>query len=321
MKIIFAGTPVFAATALEALIDAGHDIVLVLTQPDRPAGRGMKTVANAVKLLAQQHELTLLQPLTLKTPELPAQLKTLNADVMVVAAYGMILPEAILKVPRLGCLNIHASLLPRWRGAAPIQRAILAGDSETGITIMQMDIGLDTGAMLLKKNVAILPNDTAQSLHDKLCISGAQGIVDALILLEQGKLIPVTQNEKETCYAPKIKKAEAEIDWQQPAEQISRAVRAFNPSPGAYTYFRGDVLKIWQAQAIPGNSSNSGKIVTIGQSGIVVACGSGLLRIEIIQKPGGRKLSAADFLTGHVIHAGEYFSAVNNPNNPGVLHD
>lgn len=321
MKIIFAGTPVFAATALEALIDAGHDIVLVLTQPDRPAGRGMKTVANAVKLLAQQHELTLLQPLTLKTPELPAQLKTINADVMVVAAYGMILPEAILKVPRLGCLNIHASLLPRWRGAAPIQRAILAGDSETGITIMQMDIGLDTGAMLLKKNVPILPNDTTQSLHDKLCISGAQGIVDALILLEQGKLMPVTQNEKETCYAPKIKKAEAEIDWQQPAEHISRAVRAFNPSPGAYTYFRGDMLKIWQAQAIPGNSSNSGKIVTIGQSGIVVACGSGLLQIEIIQKPGGRKLSAADFLTGHVIRTGEYFSAVNNPNNPGVLHD
>ncbi|MEK6735636.1 MAG: methionyl-tRNA formyltransferase [Pseudomonadota bacterium] len=318
MKIIFAGTPVFAATALEALIEAGHDIVLVLTQPDRPAGRGMKTVANAVKSLAQQHELTVLQPLTLKTPELPAQLKTLNADVMVVAAYGMILPAAMLSVPCLGCLNIHASLLPRWRGAAPIQRAILAGDAETGITIMRMDAGLDTGAMLLKKTVAILPNDTAQSLHDKLCILGAQGIVDALILLEQGKLMPVTQNEKETCYAPKIKKTEAEIDWQQPAEQINRAVRAFNPNPGAYTYFHGDMLKIWQAQAIPGNSSNSGEIVTIGQSGIVVACGTGLLRIEIIQKPGGRKLSAADFLAGYVIRTGEYFSAMNNP---GVLHD
>lgn len=318
MKIIFAGTPVFAATALEALIEAGHDIILILTQPDRPAGRGMKTVANAVKSLAQQHEIAVMQPLTLKTPEMPAQLKSLNADVMVVAAYGMILPEAILKVPRLGCLNIHASLLPRWRGAAPIQRAILAGDVETGITIMQMDEGLDTGAMLLKRNVVILPDDTMQSLHDKLCLSGARGIVDALVLLEQGKLIPVIQNEKETCYAPKIRKTEAEIDWQQSAEQISRVVRAFNPNPGAYTHFHGDMLKIWQARVIPDHSGNSGEIVRVGQNGIVVACGSGALQIEIIQKPGGRKLSAADFLAGYVIRVGEYFGGANSS---GMLHD
>lgn len=318
MKIIFAGTPVFAATALEALIEAGHDIVLILTQPDRPAGRGMKTIANAVKSLAQQHEIAVLQPLTLKTPEMPEQLRLLNADVMVVAAYGMILPEAILKVPRLGCLNIHASLLPRWRGAAPIQRAILAGDAETGITIMQMDEGLDTGAMLLKRNVTIFPDDTTQSLHDKLCLSGAQGIVDALVLLEQGKLIPVIQNEEETCYAPKIKKTEAEIDWQQSAEQISRVVRAFNPNPGAYTHFHGDMLKIWQARVIPDHSGNSGEIVRVGQNGIVVACGSGALQIEIIQKPGGRKLSAADFLAGYVIRVGEYFGGANSS---GMLHD
>lgn len=318
MKIIFAGTPVFAATALEALIEAGHDIVLILTQPDRPAGRGMKTAANAVKSLAQKHEIAVLQPLTLKTLEMPAQLKALNADVMVVAAYGMILPETILKVPCLGCLNIHASLLPRWRGAAPIQRAILAGDAETGITIMQMDAGLDTGAMLLKRNVAILPDDTTQSLHDKLCLSGAQGIVDALILLGQGKLTPVIQNEKETCYASKIKKTEAEIDWRQSAEQINRVVRAFNPNPGAYTHFHGDILKIWQAQVIPDHSGNSGEILMVGQSGIVVACGSGALQIEIIQKPGGRKLSAADFLAGYVIRAGECFSGAHNP---GALHD
>ncbi|NBQ70014.1 MAG: methionyl-tRNA formyltransferase, partial [Nitrosomonadaceae bacterium] len=254
MKIIFAGTPVFAATALDALIQAGHEIVMVLTQPDRPAGRGMKAAASAVKLLAEQHHLALLQPLTLKTTDIQQQLQALHADVMVVAAYGLILPQAVLDIPRLGCLNIHASLLPRWRGAAPIQRAILAGDRETGITIMQMDAGLDTGAILLIHRVTITPDDTTQSLHDKLSVRGAQSIVEALTLLSQKKLIPVLQDAAQACYAAKITKAEAEIDWRHNAQQLDRAVRTFNPNPGAYAHFRDMALKIWQAEALDGNA-------------------------------------------------------------------
>lgn len=311
MRIIFAGTPVFAATALDALLNAGHEIILVLTQPDRPAGRGMKTAASAVKLLAQQHDLALLQPLTLKSAEIEMQLLALAADAMIVAAYGLILPESVLKIPRLGCLNIHASLLPRWRGAAPIQRAILAGDQETGITIMQMDAGLDTGAILLKRSIAITPDDTTQSLHDKLGLLGAQSIVEALVLLQQGKLSPTVQDETLACYAAKIKKTEAEIDWRQSAEQINRVVRAFNPNPGAYTYFRDVVSKIWQTRVVVGRVvGKPGEIVVVDREGITVACGSGMLQIEIVQKPGGKKLSSADFLAGNNLQPGENFSAV-----------
>lgn len=313
MRIIFAGTPIFAATALDALLKVGHEIALVLTQPDRPAGRGMKTVASAVKLFAQQHGLVLLQPLTLKAPEIQTQLLALNADVMVVAAYGLILPEAVLKIPRLGCLNIHASLLPRWRGAAPIQRAILAGDHETGITIMQMDAGLDTGAILLKHGMSIAPHDTTQSLHDKLSLLGAQSIVEALVLLQQGKLVPAIQDETLACYAAKIKKTEAEIDWRQTAEQIDRLVRTFNPNPGAYTYFRDDVLKIWQAKVVAGRvMGKPGEIIAVDREGIIVACGSNMLQVEIVQKPGGKQLSSADFLAGNNLQPGENFSAVNH---------
>lgn len=313
MRIIFAGTPTFAATALDALIKADHEIALVLTQPDRPAGRGMKTVASAVKLLAQQQDLALLQPLTLKATEIQAQLLAFNADVMVVAAYGLILPEAVLKIPRLGCLNIHASLLPRWRGAAPIQRAILAGDHETGITIMQMDAGLDTGAILLKHSVEIAVDDTTQSLHDKLSLLGAQSIVEALILLQQGKLVSIVQDETLACYAAKIKKTEAEIDWQQSAEQIDRVVRTFNPNPGAYTYFRNIILKIWQAKVVAGKTvGKPGEIISVDRKGITVACGSNMLQVEIVQKPGGKKLSSADFLAGNNLQPGENFSAVKH---------
>lgn len=314
MRIIFAGTPIFAATALDALLKADHEIVLVLTQPDRPAGRGMKTAASAVKLLAQQQDLALLQPLTLKSAEIQTQLLALSADVMIVAAYGLILPEAVLKIPRLGCLNIHASLLPRWRGAAPIQRAILAGDQETGITIMQMDAGLDTGAILLKRSIAITPDDTTQSLHDKLSLLGAQSIVQALVLLQQGKLVPTVQDETLACYAAKIKKTEAEIDWQQSAEQIDRVVRTFNPNPGAYTYFRDIILKIWQAKVVAGRAAGKpGEIISVDREGITVACGSNMLQVEIVQKPGGKKLSSADFLAGNNLQPGENFSAVKHP--------
>ncbi|TXI20478.1 MAG: methionyl-tRNA formyltransferase [Nitrosomonas sp.] len=308
MRIIFAGTPLFAAIALDALIKANHEIVLVLTQPDRPAGRGMRNTASAVKQRAQYYGLTLLQPPTLKTSEIQEQLRTCNADVMVVAAYGLILPEAVLTIPRMGCVNIHASLLPRWRGAAPIQRAILAGDPETGVTIMQMDAGLDTGAMLLKHQLSIAPTDTTQTLHDRLSELGAQSIVEALTLLKQDGLIPIFQDEAQATYANKIAKNEAEIDWRQSAEQINRMVRAYNPTPGAYSHCQGMLLKIWQAQAIMGNANVPGEIVAINRENITVACGSGMLQIEVIQKSGGKKLGIADFLPGNPLKVGECFS-------------
>ncbi len=311
MKIIFAGTPVFAATALDTLIKENHDIVAVLTQPDRPAGRGMKMTASAVKLLAQAHGLNLLQPQSLKDQTIHAQLREMDADLMIVAAYGLILPEAVLKIPRQGCLNIHASLLPRWRGAAPIQRAILAGDQETGITIIQMDAGLDTGAMLLNESIVISRDDTTQTLHDKLSTLGAHAIIKALTLLQQNRLTPVTQDEALACYAVKIRKNETLIDWRKPAEHIDRAIRAYNPAPGAYTSFQRQTIKIWQASVIAHDSDQPGKVTAIERDGIIVACGTGLIRLEIIQKSGGKRLSAAEFLTGFEIHPGDYFDTGN----------
>jgi methionyl-tRNA formyltransferase len=307
MKIIFAGTPTFAARALEALLEARHEVALVLTQPDRPAGRGMQTTASAVKVLAQQHGLTLLQPHSLKQSGLDAQLAAISADVMVVAAYGLILPAAILSIPRLGCLNIHASLLPRWRGAAPIQRAILAGDLETGITIMQMDQGLDTGAMLLQKSIPIAQNDTAQTLHDKLAIMGAYCIVEVLTLLQQGRLAATAQDETAASYAPKLEKVEAEIDWRLDAEQINRTVRAFNPHPGAYSRVREIPLKIWQAEVAASTAGSHGEVVATGREGITVACGNGTLLLKIVQKPGGKRMNAREFLAGYPVQPGDHF--------------
>ena len=310
MKIIFAGTPPFSVPALEALTAAGHEIALVLTQPDRPAGRGMKVTESAVKLLAQQRKFSLLQPHSLKQPELHAQLDAIDADVMVVAAYGLILPSTVLNIPRLGCLNIHASLLPRWRGAAPIQRAILAGDRETGITIMRMDQGLDTGAILLQRSIAIAQEDTPQTLNDRLALLGALCIVEALTCLQQGKLSAIPQNEVAARYAPKLEKDEAEIDWRSSAESISRAVRAFNPRPGTYSRVRGMPVKIWQASVaadVAATIGKPGEIVATRHDGIVVACGEGLLVLEIVQKSGGKKLPAAQFLLGHPLHPGDCF--------------
>lgn len=318
MKIIFAGTPVFAATALDALVAAGHEITLVLTQPDRPAGRGMKKVASAVKQLAEKYQLPLLQPQSLKDPAIHQQLRTVDADVMVVAAYGLILPEAVLKIPRRGCLNIHASLLPRWRGAAPIQRAILAGDKETGITIMQMDTGLDTGAMLFKKSIVISHDETTQTLHEKLCKLGADAIVKALKLLKNNELTPAKQNESQACYAAKIKKIEAQIDWQRSAEEIERKIRAFNPSPGAYTCFQGIYIKIWQAKMVSGDSGQPGEIMAIEHNGLIVACGRGQLQLEIVQRSGGKRLAVNEFLTGFNLHVGDYFDTYENS---AVKHD
>ena len=303
MKIIFAGTPPFSVPALEALTNAGHEIVLVLTQPDRPAGRGMKTTASAVKLLAQQRKFTLLQPYSLKPPELYAQLNAIGADIMVVAAYGLILPSAVLNVPRLGCLNIHASLLPRWRGAAPIQRAILAGDRETGITIMQIDRGLDTGAILLQRSLAITKNN----MH-KLCMTGLPYwdlcIVEALAHLQQGKLSSIPQNEIAATYAPKLKKNEAQIDWRLSAEDISRVVRAFNPRPGAYTRVCGASMKIWQA-GVAADARQNGRDCCNGTRRNCGCMWRGDARTEKVQKPDGKKLSAAEFLSGHALQPGD----------------
>lgn len=311
MKIIFAGTPVFAAHALEALIEAGHELVLVLTQPDRPAGRGMKLVASAVKQVALNHDILLLQPQTLKSPEIHEQLKALEADVMVVAAYGLILPKVVLNIPHYGCLNIHGSLLPRWRGAAPIQRAILAGDKETGITIMQMDAGLDTGDMLLIERIPIEHEDTTLTLHDKLCALGARCIVEALVHLSQGKLVAMAQDDALSCYAPKIKKTEAEIDWQLSANQINQVVRAFNPSPGAFARIQGSVLKIWQAKVIAKGSGQPGEITAVTRESITVACGEGALQLDMLQKAGGRKLTTMAFLAGNSLQPGDRFDPMS----------
>ncbi len=307
MKIIFAGTPQFAASALAALLKE-HQVVAVLTQPDRPSGRGMQLTASPVKQLALQHGLPVLQPATLKTEEAQRSVAALDADAMVVAAYGLILPRAVLQLPRHGCLNIHASLLPRWRGAAPIPRAILAGDAETGITIMQMDEGLDTGAMLLRRACPIMPDDTAATLHDRLAGMGADCILEALRLLPENCLAPAKQDEAEATYAAKLLKSEAQIDWRQDARQIERAVRAFNPFPVCHADLGGVALKIWQAAVQEGAQGEAGEILAVDKRGITVACGKDALRLEVLQRPGGKAQPAAQFMQAVPVKPGERFS-------------
>lgn len=308
MRLIFAGTPAFAAQALDALIGAGHEIALVLTQPDRPAGRGMNLAMSPVKQLAQKHGLSVLQPARLNDAEVRAQLAVAAAEVMVVAAYGLILPRAVLDIPPRGCLNIHASLLPRWRGAAPIQRAILAGDAETGITIMQMDEGLDTGAMLLKLPVPIRAEDTAQTLHDKLAVLGGEAIVAALAQLQHGALDEQPQDESLATYAAKLSKTESRLDWRRPACELARAVRAYNPFPVAQVAYRGVVWRVWQAE-VSGARGAPGEILRADKEGLLVACGEGALLLREVQKAGGKRLPLAQFLPGNPVKAGEYFDA------------
>jgi len=308
MKIIFAGTPQFAASALAALLGE-HQVVAVLTQPDRPAGRGMQLTASAVKQLALQHGLPVLQPATLKTEEAQRQIADLDADVMVVAAYGLILPKAVLQLPRHGCLNIHASLLPRWRGAAPIPRAILAGDSETGITIMQMDEGLDTGDMLLHHACPITPDDTAQTLHDKLAAMGADSIVEALRLLQGRRLMPVRQDNNAACYAAKLLKSEAQIDWRQDARQIERAVRAYNPFPVCHAGLNGAPIKIWRTVLCKGQHGEPGEVLAVDKHGVTVACGKDALCLEVLQRPGGKAQPVAQFLQAMPVRVGDIFDA------------
>lgn len=306
MKIIFAGTPHFAASALSALLEE-HQIVAVLTQPDRPSGRGMQLAASPVKQLAMQHGIAVLQPDSLKSGQVQCEIQALEADVMVVAAYGLILPGAVLEMPRFGCLNIHASLLPRWRGAAPIQRAILAGDAETGITIMQMDVGLDTGDMLLRHNCPIEPADNAETLHDKLALLGAGSIREALRLLEAGRLTPVAQDNEAACYAAKLLKTEAQIDWHQDAQQIARAVRAYNPFPVSQARLNELVLKIWQAEVVPDMNGQPGEVLAVDKRGIIVACGGAALRLQVLQRPGGKAQPAVQFLQAVPVRPGDSF--------------
>jgi methionyl-tRNA formyltransferase len=304
MNIVFAGTPEFAARALAALYEAGHSIPLVLTQPDRPAGRGMALQASPVKQLALARGSEVFQPLSLKDAETQERIRQVGADVMVVAAYGLILPQAVLDMPRLGCLNIHASLLPRWRGAAPIHRAILAGDRQTGVCIMQMEAGLDTGPVLLSEALDIDARDTASSLHDKLAAQGARLIVDAIGRLP---LPAVVQDASGVTYAAKLDKGEAPLDWRRSAEELDRQVRAFNPFPGTTAVLDGAALKIWQAFPAEG-SGVPGTVLAADKQGIVVACGSGALRLTELQKAGGKRLPVAQFLAGNDVAVGTSFA-------------
>ncbi len=300
LNIVYAGTPEFAATALAALLKSRHNIIAVYTQPDRPAGRGRKLTASPVKELALQHGIEVYQPESLKDPAEQEKLAALKPDLMVVAAYGLLLPEAVLNTPRLGCLNIHASLLPRWRGAAPIQRAILVGDSETGITIMQMDVGLDTGDMLYKLVTPITADDTAQTLHDRLAELGAKAIVEALDQLQAGTISAEKQDDSQANYAKKLYKEEAQIDWRKPASEIARQVAAFNPWPVAQSQNGEETLRIWNALAIDGQSTKPpGSVVRADKQGIDIACGEGQLRITRLQRPGGKPQSAAEYLNAH----------------------
>lgn len=306
MKVVFAGTPEFAAVALRALIDAGFEIPLVLTQPDRPAGRGMQLQASSVKQVALAHGIEVLQPLSLRMDARDAQrageakaaherLLALDYDVMVVAAYGLILPRSTLDIKP--CINIHGSLLPRWRGAAPIHRAIESGDLETGVTIMEMEEGLDTGPMLSMERLPILDTDTTGSLHDKLAEMGGRMIVEALHRMAEGGLKAEPQPEEGVTYAAKISKEEARLDLQRPAAELARKVRAFNPFPGAHAQAGGVTIKIWNAQAVDGKG-RPGQVLAADAQGIVVACGEGALRLTELQKPGGKRLAAGEFLKG-----------------------
>mgnify|MGYP000076412374 CR=1 FL=1 len=300
LKIIFAGTPEFAAASLTALLDSEHEVIAVYTQPDRPAGRGRKLAASPVKALALEHNLPVLQPVSLRDEVAQQELAALNADVMIVVAYGLILPEPVLAAPRLGCINVHASLLPRWRGAAPIQRAILAGDAETGVTIMQMDKGLDTGDMLRIVRCPIKTTDTAEILHDRLAGLGSTALLDTLEMIAEGNAQPEGQDDAQANYAEKLQKAEALIDWQQSAEQLSRTVRAFNPWPVAFTRFDEKNLRIWLAEALPNSTdATPGTVLAESRDGIDVATGGGILRVQQLQMPGGKVLSAEQFLNAH----------------------
>jgi len=297
LRIIFAGTPDFAARHLDALLSSGHQVVGVFTQPDRPAGRGKKLMPSPVKVLAEAHNLPVFQPASLRPAENQQLVAELNADVMVVVAYGLILPKAVLDMPRLGCINVHGSLLPRWRGAAPIQRALWAGDTDTGVTIMQMDVGLDTGDMLYKLSCPITSQDTSATLYDKLAELGPKGLIDTLRQLEENSINPQVQDEALVTYAEKLSKEEARIDWSLSAAQLERCIRAFNPWPMSWLEIDGQPVKIWQASVIAENAAaEPGTIITASKHGIQVATVEGILNLELLQPAGKKPMSAQDLL-------------------------
>lgn len=306
MRLAFAGTPEFAERSLAAILSAGHDVALVLTQPDRPAGRGMRPSQSAVKRLALQHKLEVFQPTRLNEPASLERIIGARPGLLVVAAYGLILPQAALECAPLGALNVHASLLPRWRGAAPIQRAILAGDRESGITIMKMDAGLDTGPMLAQSAIPITEDDDAGTLHDRLAALGAEMIVAALSAVETGRVTYTPQPATGVSYARKIDKSELTINWSRPAPELARVVRAFRPAPGASSTLAGATLKIWEAHVAEG-SGEPGRTLAADSHGIVIACGRGALAVTQLQRAGGKRLSAGDFLRGHAVMRGTLF--------------
>ncbi len=293
LRIVFAGTPEFAAEHLKALLDSPHQIIAVYSQPDRPAGRGQKLTPSPVKQLALQHDIPVYQPQTLRDPAAQAELAALKPDLMVVVAYGLILPQVVLDIPRLGCINSHASLLPRWRGAAPIQRAVEAGDAESGVTVMQMEAGLDTGPMLLKVSTPIAAEDTGGSLHDRLASLGPQAVIQAIAGLAAGTLKSEIQDDSLATYAHKLNKDEARLDWSRPAIELERLVRAFNPWPICHSTLAGDALKVHAAELGEGSGA-VGTILAADKSGLTVACGEGSLRLTRLQLPGGKSLAFSD---------------------------
>lgn len=301
LRIIFAGTPDFSVLPLQALLESEHQVVAVYSQPDRPAGRGRKLTPSPVKIVAKEAGVQVIQPTNFKQEQDLAELEALQADLMVVVAYGLLLPKRVLDAPRLGCVNIHASLLPRWRGAAPIQRAILAGDATSGVTIMQMEEGLDTGPMYLTRKVVIDADETGGSLHDKLSILGSSALMEALPGIADGSLVPSQQDDSQSNYASKLEKAEGRIDWRRSAEDIARQVRAFNPWPVTHSRYEDANLRIWDAEAIPGVCAAPGTVMAAAREGIDVATGKGLLRIHQLQLPGKRAMSAQDFLNANSI--------------------
>ena len=301
LRVIFAGTPDFSVPPLKALLESGHEVVAVYTQPDRPSGRGRKLAASPVKLLAEEMGIPVYQPVDFRTEADVEQLRALDADIMVVVAYGLLLPEPVLNAPRLGCINIHASVLPRWRGAAPIQRAVLAGDAESGVSIMQMEKGLDTGPVYLIRRITLAADETGGSLHDRLSKLGAEALLEALPGIINGSLPAAEQDNRFSTYAKKLDKAEAAIDWERPAQEIEHKVRAFNPWPVAYTRYENANLRIWKAHAVDGTAAAPGTVMAAGRDGVDVATGSGLLRITHLQMPGKRAMSAADFINAQQI--------------------
>ena len=299
MRIVFAGTPDFAATHLEALLKASADVVAVYTQPDRPAGRGKKLQPSAVKQVALENNIDVYQPLNFKDTADVEQLATLKPDLFIVVAYGLLLPQSVLDIPKFGCINSHASLLPRWRGAAPIQRALEAGDAQTGVTVMQMELGLDTGPMLHKVETPIMPNDTGGSLHDRLAKLGSQAIVDVVAKYERGPVLGEVQDDNLTTYAHKLTKQEALVDWRLDAQEVVQKIRAFNPVPMCYTLLGDNRIRILQAQVYPkAHTAMPGTVLSVNEMGIIIACGNMAISLEQIQLPGKKPQSVADILNG-----------------------